>query len=420
MSATAPEPRPRRGAASPSGRVAGRVLALALAALVVLVAPGTAAARAPHIAARAAILVEPSSGEVLYARSATSHRPIASTTKLMTALLTLEQLPLGHVCTSPGYGGSPIESQIHLRAGERMRVRDLLRALLLPSANDAAFTLARCVSGSQGGFVAGMNRRARRLGLRSTHYANPIGLDAPGNYSSATDLVKLVLELRRFSFFRHTVNLPSARLGSGAVPRTVVNRNNLIREIPAVDGVKTGHTRDAGYVLVSSADQHGVTVISAVLGDPSEGARDSDSRALLRYGLRTYRLATTVRRGSAFAHPHVRDRGDERVALVAGRGLRIVLRRGLRPSFAVRAPSTVDGPLPPRRRVGTLTVRLRGRVRAHIPLLTRDAIPGPPLASQVAGFIGRPGTLAAIGALVLLALGLARARRRTRGREVPA
>lgn len=393
--------------------------AVLLAGALPALASSPASARAPRIHAPAAILVESSTGDVLYDRSGSSRRSIASTTKLMTALLTLEHMRLGRVCTSPGYYGSPVESQIHLRAGERMRVRDLLRALLLPSANDAAADLANCEAGSQGRFVARMNRRARQLGLNSTHYANPIGLDAAGNYSSAADLVKLALKLRRWRFFRETVDLPSARLHSGAVPRTVSNRNTLVHEIPAVNGVKTGHTRGAGYVLVGSATQHGVTVLSAVLGDPSEGDRNADSLALLRYGLRTYRITTAVRRGRPFAHRRVRDRGGARAALVAGRSVRLVLRPGLQPSFTVSAPGTLDGPLPKGRRVGTLTVRVHGRVRARVPLVTAAAVPGPPLVARVGGFLGRPGSLGGIAALVLLALGLG-VRRRAHGREVPA
>ena len=160
------------------------------AAIVAAVLPDAtaAAAPAPPIQAPAAIVIDASDGHVLYARGPDQRRAIASTTKLMTALLVLERARPGEVFTAPDYDAAPAESRIDLAAGERMTVSDLLEALLLESANDAAVTLADGVSGSTGRFVAAMNRRAQALGLADTRYANPIGLDDPDGYSTAGDL----------------------------------------------------------------------------------------------------------------------------------------------------------------------------------------------------------------------------------------
>ena len=147
------------------------------------------AAPPPAITAPEAILVEPQTQDVVYARHAIMRRPMASTTKLMTALLTLEHARLDDVVTASPYSPAAGESLMGLRTGERLTVADLLRGLLIVSANDAAVTLANDIAGSQKAFVRMMNRRARELGLHDTHYANPVGLDAPGNYSSAADLV---------------------------------------------------------------------------------------------------------------------------------------------------------------------------------------------------------------------------------------
>jgi len=274
-----------------------RLLAACIAASAIL-AGTPAAAAPPRISARTAFLVQPDTRDVVYARGPGRTRPMASTAKLMTALLTLEHKKLGSMVTAAPYNAAPGESVAGLRAGERLTVADLLRALLLPSANDAALTLADAVGGSESAFVAQMNRRARQLGLRDTHYANPIGLDSPGEYSSARDLVELALVLRRNPFFRATVNLPRAVLRSGSHPRVLVNRNDLVARIPYVDGVKSGHTNTAGYVLVGSARRAGVTVVSAVMGEPSLTARDSDTLALLRYALARYRSVTPIDRKS--------------------------------------------------------------------------------------------------------------------------
>ena len=221
--------------------VAAVVLALAVAALVFAVPRPAAAGAAdgPVVRAPAAILVEPATGDVVFRRNANDERPVASTTKLMTALLTLEREKLSTTLTTIRYHAAPAESVIGLRAGERMTVADLMRGLLLASANDAAATLAVRVGGTRERFVRLMNDRARRLGLHDTHYSNPIGLDQEGNHSSAEDLVKLTLILRRNAFFRAVTNLPSTTLKTGARPRTITNRNTLVRTVRAVHAALT-------------------------------------------------------------------------------------------------------------------------------------------------------------------------------------
>jgi len=372
------------------------------------------------VRAPAAILVEPATGDVVYQRKASDERPVASTTKLMTALLTLERMKLSTTVTAIRYRAAPAESIIGLRAGERLTVADLMRGLLLASANDAAATLAVRVGGTRERFVRLMNRRARQLGLRDTHYANPIGLDEAGNHSSAEDLVKLTLILRRNAFFRAVTNLPSATLKTGARPRTIANRNTRVRSVPAVNGVKTGHTATAGYVLVGSDTRDGVTVVSAVLGDPSEAARDEDSLALLRYGLARYhKLAATVK-GRRYATAKLAHR-DQRVSLVATRTVRRTIRRGEHYRLRViGAPRQVDGPLPAGARVGTIEVRWRGKVVDRVALVTANAVSGATVVQRAGGLIGRTliVLLAAVVALGSLQFVLLRRRlqRRRRGR----
>ena len=138
------------------------------------------------------------------------------------------------------------------------------------------------------------------------------------NYSSARDLAKLAIKLRSFEFFRKTTDLPSAVLRSGSHKRVVTNRNTLVHRYSFVNGVKTGHTNRAGFVLVGSARQDGVTVVSVVLGEPSERLRDTDSIALLRYGLRSYQARTLLAQGRVLGHVALRYRGGDRVAVVAG------------------------------------------------------------------------------------------------------
>ena len=398
--------RDRRAAAALLAAALGLVLAFAL------VRPPSAPAAPPAIRAPAAILVEPATGDVVFQRQAAQPRAIASTTKLMTTLLTLERAKLSQVMTAVRYSALPAESVIGLRAGERLTVADLLRGVLLASANDAAATLAARIGGSQRAFVALMNRRARQLGLTHTHYANAIGLDAAGNHSSAEDLVKLTLILRRNAFFRAVTNLPSATLQTGARQRTILNRNLLVRAVPEVNGVKTGHTLAAGYVLVGSASKHGITVISAVLGDSGEGTRDADSLALLRYGLSRYRRVTPVRTGQPFASVKLAHR-DERAQLVAARTVVRTARRGERlPVRVLEVPRELDGPLPAGTRVGTIEVRWRGRTVASVPLVTRRAIAEASLWQRSDDLLSRTLTVVILSALALASLQLVLLRRR--------
>jgi serine-type D-Ala-D-Ala carboxypeptidase (penicillin-binding protein 5/6) len=202
-----------------------RMWAAAICAAVLTgVLPAAAAAQSePTVSARSAVVVEASTGRTVFAKAPNARRPIASTTKLMTALLVLERASLDDVYAAARYDALPIESKIDLRTGERMNVRDLLRALLLASANDAAVTLAVGTSGSQRAFVRDMNRRARQLGLENTRFANPVGLDTGGGYSSAADLARLTLRLRRNAFFRETVDRPRAlSLGSPSTALTTL------------------------------------------------------------------------------------------------------------------------------------------------------------------------------------------------------
>jgi serine-type D-Ala-D-Ala carboxypeptidase (penicillin-binding protein 5/6) len=392
------------------------LLAVVLAAAAVRPARARAA-DAPVVRAPAAILVEPATGDVVFQRNADDERPVASTTKLMTALLTLERAKLSTTLTAIRYRAAPAESVIGLRAGERLTVADLMRGLLLASANDAAATLAARIGGSRERFVRLMNRRARQLGLHDTHYANPIGLDQAGNHSSAEDLVKLTLILRRNAFFRAVTNLPSATLKTGSHPRTILNRNLLVRNVPVVNGVKTGHTSTAGYVLVGSATRNGITVVSAVLGEPGEGARDADSLALLRYGLSRYHRVAGTRRGATYATARLAHR-DDRVNLVATRTVRRTIRRGEHMTTRViGAPREVEGPLPAGARVGTIELRWRGRTVDRVALVTARAISGSTVVERAGGLIGRTLIVLAAAAVALGSLQVVLLRRRLQRRR---
>jgi D-alanyl-D-alanine carboxypeptidase (penicillin-binding protein 5/6) len=400
--------------------------ALALLALAFLALPATAnAARVPScpdsVGAPSAIVIEVTTGTVACGRAPDKRLAIGSTTKLMTALLTLEEAKLSDTFTASDYRPAPIESQIGLQPGERMKVSDLMRGLLLESGNDAAVTLAEGVSGSRKAFVREMNRRARELGLKNTHYANPIGLDADGNYSSARDLVTLATVLRTNKFFKKIVDSPSGTLKTGNHPRTFRNRNRLVGRYPFVNGVKTGHTRGAGYVLVGSASRNGIQLVSAVIGTSSEAARDSDTMALFNWAMPRFQRIRAVIEGRPMATAQIKFRPAAELKLVPSRTVRRIVQRGHRAAVkvSVHAPAVVEGPIHRGQQLGRVEVQQGGKLVATVPLIAEGSVPAAGIAQKTKSAASRPlipigVAIAALGATVLLARRRAQTSRRSR------
>jgi D-alanyl-D-alanine carboxypeptidase (penicillin-binding protein 5/6) len=394
-------------------------VAVALIVAILLIVPATSAAAstAPKLDAKAWTLIDPRDDSVLASKSANKRLPIASTTKLMTAYLALKSLKPSQMITAPGYRPSnSAEITLGLRAGERMRVRDLLYGLLLPSASDAAETLAVGVAGSVPAFVQRMNQAAQRLGLTDTSYANPIGLDDPDNYSSAHDLVTLASILLRNKLFARIVDTPAATLSSGDHPRTVTSRDTLLNSIPWINGVKTGHTLGAGFVLVGSGTQDSTTLISAVLGTPSESSRDADTLKLLQYGFSLYHPVQPVHQGEELASPKLDYRSDH-LSLVAQRALPINVRQGQRVTTHVSAPDEISGAVDEGQVLGRVTVSVDGKPAAGSPLIATHAVAAATTFDKAISFAKNPFVLLALGAIVIL-LGLLLTRR-GRGEKEP-
>jgi serine-type D-Ala-D-Ala carboxypeptidase (penicillin-binding protein 5/6) len=399
-------------------------MARACAAILVaiaLVAPAARAATAkpPSLDAKAWILIDPRDGSVLASKAPNKKLPIASTTKLMTAYLALHELRPNQMLTAPAYHPqASAEVELGLRPGEKMRVRDLLYGLLLPSASDAAETLAVGVAGSAPAFVNQMNQTAQKLGLTHTHYANPIGLDDPQNYSSAADLTKLASIDLKNKLFARIVNTPAATLSSGDHPRTVTSRNTLLGAAPWINGVKTGHTLDAGYVLVGSGTQNSTTLISAVLGTTSEASRDGDTLKLLTYGFSLYHPVTPVHTGQPLADPKL-DYRSGHLGLVAQRPLAVNVRRGQAVTTHVTAPSQISGAHQQGDVLGRVTVTVDGRRAASSPLVASHDVSAATTLDKITSTAENPFLLVGVGAIVILLGVVLMVRRRGHGDPAP-
>ena len=396
----------------------GALRAGALLALLALLLPAVASAQArPSLSASSAILIEPSSGEVIYARNAYTRHQIASTTKMMTALLLLENRSLTHQVRVANYAPGAAESTAGLIPGERLTSADMLRALLLASANEAAISIAVDVGGSQKNFVRMMNARAKLAGLKRTHFANADGLRGANNYSTARDLAALGVLLRENRFARDLVNRAKATLTSGKRRRVVENRNTLVGSVPWMNGIKTGHTSAAGYLLVGGAIRDGAELISVVMGEPSEAARNADTLKLMRYGLGRYHSVRVVSKGQRLASISVRGRAED-VQLIAGRSSEVIVRKSQPPTTVTAGlPSELVGPLAKGTRVGYLIVQRRGKNVDRVPLVTASAVAEPSLLFVIGGWLGPlAGGLVAF-TLILFSARLIRKRRRQRRPE---
>ena len=376
-------------------------LLLAIASLLGTAAPA-AAAGPPRLAVTGASLTVAADGERLFGVNADRHLLIASTTKLMTALVVFQHVKnMSEQFTDPNWRPAAVDSQIGLNPGERMSVHDLMVALMLPSADDAAYDLAYNIGhGSVARFVAEMNADAVALGLRNTHYANPIGLDASDNYSSAYDLTRLAAYmLAHYPFFARIVRLQHATLRTGNYVRHITNTDTLLGVVPWITGVKTGHTNAAGYILVSSGTRHGLTLIAAVLGTTSEAARNANALALLDYGFSSFRAVTALSRGQVIRRLPVTGE-SRRAVVIAASAWHNVLPKADRVGYAVSLPRAVTGPRRAHSRIGTATILVNGHDAGTVALVLGRPVPAEPMLTKVAHFFGRPTTLGLL-ALVL-------------------
>jgi D-alanyl-D-alanine carboxypeptidase (penicillin-binding protein 5/6) len=389
--------------------------------LVTLAPPAAAGGKAkrqgpPVLDARAWVMIDARTGEMLAGHAAARPLAIASATKLMTAHLALENLPLGKRLRMAPYSAIPGESLLGVPAGTPISVRDLLYSLILQSANDSAHTLAQVIGGTQRHFVVEMNHSAAALGLADTHYSNPIGLDSPGNYSSARDLATLAGRLLGNRTFARVADSSSAMLASLHPPLTIGTRNTLLLRAPWVTGVKTGHTLAAGYVEVGSGRRKGVELISVVLGAPSETQRDTESLELLDYGFARYRVRHPVGAREVMASPSIHY-SDGDLPLRAAHRIAVGVRRGQRLQTSVRASDRVTGPIPKGKRLGRVTVVVDGRVAGSAALVASRSIPEASTFDKVRSHALVVLALIAVGAFGILMVVLAvRRRRRLRRR----
>ena len=333
-------------------------------------------AQVPEFRAQAAVLADLDTGQVLFNLAGNERRPIASLTKIMTAFLVLEQTaPTDVVTVSDEAAGPRIAgiSGLGLEAGERIRVNELLYALMLQSANDAAVALAEQVDGTEAAFVERMNARAAELGMARSRFASPNGLDDVG-YSSARDLVRLTRAAFGASGFGSVVATRTHLVRSlDADPRTVQNRNVLLWLYPGALGVKTGFTTPAGFCVVAAAERDGIRLVAVVLGEPGEPF--SDAAALLNFGFEAFDERSVLQDGQGLGTVEIDGR---QVAVAAGGSIEGLISVRAEISRTLVLEDRVAFPPARGEQIGTVRVTAGERLVGEVPLLVAGLPPPPP------------------------------------------
>lgn len=332
-------------------------VAAALAAAILALPVNTEA-----ISAQKAILMDVQTGRVLYKRCADDRALIASTTKIMTALIICEQCNVLDRMRIPKEAVGIEGSSMYLREGEILTIQELLYGLMLRSGNDAATALAIYCGGTVEGFAQLMNDKAHRLGLTGTHFENPHGLDSPAHYSTARDMAVLAAYAMNNPIFSHIVSVKNVT----AAGRSLQNHNKLLWRYEGADGVKTGFTKSAGRILVSSATRQGRRLVAVTMNAPDDW---NDHIMLLENGFRRFSLKQLVVEGEEIATIEVAGGTEKSVTLLAGESFSYPIADDEEPEFVVRDSGFVYAPTIQGKNAGILYICLGDTVVGKVSLV---------------------------------------------------
>lgn len=261
--------------------------------------------------AKSAIMIEASTGTILYEKNKDDKLPMASMTKMMTLLLIMEEIESGNlkwneIITTSEHAASMGGSQIFLEVGEKMSVEDLVKGICIASGNDASVAMAERIGGTEEKFVSMMNKKAKELGLSNTHFENSCGLDSDNHYSSANDMSIIAKELVKHKKILEFSGTYEDYLRKNTEKSFwLVNTNKLVRYYQGVDGLKTGYTKNAGYCITTTAERGNMRLITVVMGEPSSAIRNSETTTMLDYGFNTYEAKKIITKDSVISKQKV-------------------------------------------------------------------------------------------------------------------
>ena len=329
--------------------------------------------------AKSAILMEESTGNILYESNPDERLPIASVTKVMTMLLIMEAVDSGKISlddmvtvseNAMSYGGSTM----FLETGEQLTVNDMLKGIAVASANDGCVAMAEHLAGSESAFVDMMNEKAKELGMENTHFMNTNGLDEDDHYSSARDVAIMSRELMKHETIFNYTSIWMDTLRGGKFQ--LANTNKLIRFYDGANGLKTGSTSKALCCLSAAAKRNDMQLIAVVLGAPTSAERFASAKSLLDYGFANYAVNTQITAGDEVQKIAVEKGVDKEVGVVAGDSCSTLVKKGQEDNITkeIKIDETITAPIEAGQKIGTMTISRDGEVIANIDLNASSAV----------------------------------------------
>ena len=329
--------------------------------------------------AKSAILMEESTGNILYENNPDERLPIASVTKVMTMLLIMEAVDSGKISlddmvtvseNAMSYGGSTM----FLETGEQLTVNDMLKGIAVASANDGCVAMAEHLAGSESAFVDMMNEKAKELGMENTHFMNTNGLDEDDHYSSARDVAIMSRELMKHETIFNYTSIWMDTLRGGKFQ--LANTNKLIRFYDGANGLKTGSTSKALCCLSAAAKRNDMQLIAVVLGAPTSAERFASAKSLLDYGFANYAVNTQITAGDEVQKIAVEKGVDKEVGVVAGDSCSTLVKKGQEDNITkeIEIDETITAPIEAGQKIGTMTISRDGEVIADIDLNALSAV----------------------------------------------
>ena len=283
---------------------------------------------------KSAILIESTTGKIIYEKNSHERYAPASMTKIMSMILIMEEIDKGklkwdEVLTASEYASSMGGSQIFLQPNEKMTVKDLFKAVAIGSANDATVVFAERIAGTEAKFVERMNKKAKELGLKDTNFKNAVGLDEANHYSSAYDMAFMAKELvKHDEIFKYTTIYEDYLRQNTDNKFWLVNTNKLIKTYDGADGLKTGYTNEAGYCLTATANKNNMRLIGTIMGAKESKSRNTNMATLLDYGYNLYGMQVEVKKGEVISKKKISKAGNEVIEIVPIKDASVLVEKG--------------------------------------------------------------------------------------------
>nr|WP_235822202.1 D-alanyl-D-alanine carboxypeptidase family protein [Gottfriedia luciferensis] len=333
--------------------------------------------------ALSSVIIEQDTGKILYEKDARKELPPASMTKIMTMLIIMEEINKGKlklsdkVMTSE-HAASMGGSQIFLEPGEEMTVNEMLKGIAIASGNDASVAMAEKIAGTEDAFVALMNKKAKKLGLKNTHFENPTGLPAPGHYSSAYDMAIMGRELLKYPLITKYTGTYEDYLRKDTEKQFwLVNTNKLVRFYPGADGLKTGFTAEAKYCLTATAKKNNMRVVSVIMGAPTSKERNAQMSNMLDYAFNQYQVKQLIKQGENVERLNISKGKSKEVPVVTKSPVSVVLKKGEalnKITKDIKLNKNIQAPIIKGQVVGVLVLKQGSKVLSKTDLIAKKSV----------------------------------------------